>query len=132
MVSIRGSVGLLLILTSVCLFLPSTRMTAEAAPGTGIEGSVRVSPIHGGPARTGEPDSAPVANATLAIETAAGTIKTITTDEKGYFKVELPRGRYAIRAEKIGMRGRGCAMNDIDVTAGSFKQVKLDCDTGMR
>lgn len=80
----------------------------------------------------GEPESAPLANATLVIETAGGTIKTITTDENGYFKVELPPGRYAIRAEKIGMRGRGCAMNDVDVTAGSFKQVKLDCDTGMR
>jgi Carboxypeptidase regulatory-like domain len=80
----------------------------------------------------GEPDSAPLANATLVIETAAGAIKTITTDDKGYFKVELPPGRYAIRAEKIGMRGRGCAMNDIDVTAGTFKRVKLDCDTGMR
>lgn len=80
----------------------------------------------------GEPDSAPLANATLVIETAAGTIKTITTDEKGCFKVELPPGRYAIRAERIGMRGRGCAMNDIDVTAGSLTQVKLDCDTGIR
>jgi hypothetical protein len=116
----------------VFLLPPGMRMNAEAASATGIEGSVTVSPIHGGPSKMGEPDSAPVANATLVIETAAGTIKTITTDEKGYFKVELPPGRYRIRTEKIGMRGRACAMNDIDVTAGSFKQIKLDCDTGMR
>lgn len=132
MVTIRTSIGLLSMFSIVFLFPPGTPMNAEGAPGTGIEGSVTISPIHGGPAKMGEPDSAPLANAILAIETAAGTIKTITTDEKGYFKVELPPGRYAIRAKKIGMRGRGCAMNDIDVTAGSFKQVKLDCDTGMR
>jgi hypothetical protein len=119
-------------LAGACLFLTSPRMTAENAPGTGIEGNVTVSPIHGGPSKMGEPDSAPLANAILMIETAAGTIKTITTDEKGYFKVELPPGRYAIRTQKIGMRGRGCAMNDVEVTAGSFRQVKLDCDTGMR
>lgn len=132
MVTIRTLIGLLSMCSIVFLFPPGASMNAEATSGTGIEGTVRVSPIHGGPIKLGEPDSAPLANAICLVETAAGTIKTFTTDAKGYFKVELPPGRYTIRAEKIGMRGRGCAMNDIDVTAGSFKQVKLDCDTGMR
>jgi hypothetical protein len=80
----------------------------------------------------GEPDSAPLPNATLVIATAAGTIKTTTTDEKGHFKVELPPGRYAIRVEKIGIRGRGCELADIEVTSSGFRQVDLHCDTGMR
>jgi hypothetical protein len=116
----------------VCLFLPSALITAESAPGTGIEGSVRVGPTHGGPVKMGEPDSAPLANATCLVETAAGTIKTFTTDEKGHFKVELPPGRYAIRVEKVGMKGRGCGLADIEVTSSGFKQIDLQCDTGMR
>jgi hypothetical protein len=132
MVAIRTSAGFFLMLAIVILFGPSVRMKAETAPGTGIEGSVRVSPTHGGPIKLGEPDSAPLANATLVVESAAGTSKTVTTDEQGHFKIELPPGRYSIRTEKVGMRGRGCGMTDIEVTAGSVKQVKLDCDTGMR
>jgi Carboxypeptidase regulatory-like domain len=107
-------------------------MNAETTAPTGIEGSVRVGPIHGGPAKLGEPDSAPLANATLLVETAAGTIKTLTTDEQGHFKVELPPGRYAIRTQKTGMKGRGCGLTDIEVTDAGFKQVNLECDTGMR
>ncbi len=130
MVAIRASAGFFL--TVAILLGPSVRMNAETAPGTGIEGSVRISPTHGGPIKVDEPDSAPLANATLVVETATGSIKTVTTDEQGHFKIELPPGRYSIRAEKIGMKGRGCGLKDIEVTAGEFKQVSLQCDTGMR
>src|SRR3954470_6627806 len=101
MVAIRTSVGLLSLLGIVFLF---PLMNAEAASATGIEGTVRFSPTHGGPIKMGEPDSAPLVNATCLVETAAGTIKTFTTDDKGHFKVELPPGRYAIRVEKIGLK----------------------------
>jgi hypothetical protein len=129
MVAIRTSIGLLSMLSVVFLF---PFMNAEAASATGIEGTVRFSPTHGGPAKMGEPDSAPLVNATCLVETAAGTIKTFTTDEKGHFKVELPPGRYAIRVEKIGIKGRGCGLGDIEVTSSGFKQIDLQCDTGMR
>jgi hypothetical protein len=84
--------------------------------------------------KAGEPDSTPLSNANCVVETAAGKIKTFATDEHGHFKVELPPGRYTIRtAERVGMKGRGCALADIEVTAGGgFKQVHLECDTGMR
>lgn len=100
---------------------------------SGIEGTVTVSPIHGGPSRLGVPDSAPLANASFFVESAAGgQVATFKTDEKGHFKVGLPPGRYAIRAEKTGMKGRGCGLQDIEVTAAGFKQVDLHCDTGLR
>jgi Carboxypeptidase regulatory-like domain len=107
-------------------------MNGEPTSQSGIEGSVRVGPIHGGPTKLGEPDSAPLANATFQVESAAGTIKTFTTDEHGHFKVDLPPGRYAISTERTGMKGRGCGLKDIEVTAAGFKQVTLECDTGMR
>ena len=132
MVAIRASAGFFLLLAIAILFDPRVRMKAETAPGTGIEGSVRISPTHGGPIKAGEPDSAPLANATLVVETAAGSTKTVTTDEQGHFKIELPPGRYSIRTEKkTGVKG-GCGMKDIEVTASGFKQVHLECDTGMR
>jgi hypothetical protein len=107
-------------------------MNAETTAPTGIEGTVTVSPIHGGPSRQGVPDSGPMPNTAFRVETAAGTVATFKTDEKGHFKVELPPGRYAIRIQVPQMKGHGCGLMDIEVTAGSFKNVKLDCDTGMR
>jgi hypothetical protein len=71
-------------------------------------------------------------NTAFLVETAGGRVATFKTDEKGYFKVELPPGRYAIRIEVPLRKGPGCGLTDIEVTAGSFKNVKLDCDTGMR
>jgi hypothetical protein len=107
-------------------------MNAETTASTGIEGTVTVSPIHGGPSRQGEPDSAPLPNTAFLVETATGIVATFKTDEKGHFKVELPPGRYAIKIEVPQMKGHGCGLVDIEVTAGNFKTVKLDCDTGMR
>jgi hypothetical protein len=107
-------------------------MNAETSATGGIEGDVTVSPIHGGPSRQGVPDSGPMPNTSFLVETAAGTVATFKTDEKGHFKVELPPGRYTIRIEQPMMKGRGCGLADIEVTAGSFKNVHWDCDTGMR
>ena len=128
MVMLRQWVGIVLI------SLLTHSMNAETTPelSTGIEGTVTVSPIHGGPSRQGVPDSAPLANASFVVETGAGKVATFTTDEKGHFKFGLPPGRYAIRAEKTGMKGRGCGLQDIEVTAAGFKQVTLHCDTGLR
>jgi hypothetical protein len=132
MVALRASAGFFLTLAIATLFVTDVQMKAETAPGTGIEGTVSFSPIHGGPIKEGEPASAPMANAALVIETAGGSIKTVTTDAQGHFKIELPPGRYSVRTEKTGMRGRRCALIDVDVIAGEFKQVQLNCDTGMR
>ena len=106
-------------------------MSAETSL-SGIEGTVTVSPIHGGPSKQGVPDSGPMPNTVFAVETAAGTVATFKTDEKGHFKVELPPGRYSIRIKEPTMKGRGCGLADIEVTAAGFKEVHWDCDTGMR
>lgn len=122
----------LLAITSIALVTQTTNAGTSDTP-SGIEGTVTVSPIHGGPSRLGVPDSAPFANASFFVESAAGgQVATFQTDEKGHFKVALPPGRYAIRAEKAGMKGRGCGLQDIEVTATGFKQVDLHCDTGLR
>jgi hypothetical protein len=107
-------------------------MNAETpAPGTGIEGSITVSPIHPGPTRKGETDSGPLANVAFEIVKADAVVATFTTDAKGHFRVSVPPGSYTVRMrerKKIG----GCGERTVEVTASGFAKVQWDCDTGMR
>jgi hypothetical protein len=117
----------------VALLLVTQAIDAQAgSSGSGIEGSAKISPIHGGPIKLGELDSASLANTAFVVESAAGVIATFKTDEQGNFKVDLPPGRYSIRTKEVGIKGRGCGLSDIEVTAGSFKKVQVECDSGMR
>jgi len=133
MVALRGT-KLGTVFAYVALtFLASISMNAETKTAAGgIEGTATVSPIHGGPSKLGEDDSAPMANTSFRVEAAGATVTTFKTDAKGYFKVDLPPGRYGIRIEQALMKGPGCGLSDVEVTAGRFKKVHLDCDSGMR
>ena len=105
-------------------------MNAET-PTTGIEGSISVSPIHPGPARQGETDTAPLANVAFDVVSDAGVVATFTTDAKGHFRIAVPPGRYKVKMrekKKIG----GCGERPVEVTANGFLKVQWDCDTGMR
>ena len=133
MVETRAAVKLLSWLAIVIISLLGHSMNAEAtALPSGIEGTVTVSPIHGGPLIQGEAGSAPMADTNFLVETAGGKIRTFKTDAEGKFRVELPPGKYAIRIQQAMMKGRGCGLADIEVTGASFKKVRIDCDSGMR
>jgi hypothetical protein len=45
-----------------CFALAPTQSEAQPETGTGLEGEIRIGPIHGGPTRIGVPDSKPLAN----------------------------------------------------------------------
>jgi hypothetical protein len=120
--------GTLTFVSLVCISMNAQTNT----DASGIEGNVTISPTHGGPIKAGEDDSAPMANVSFRVEAAGATITTFKTDGKGYFKVNLPPGHYAIRTEQPLMKGRGCGLSDVEVTAGGFKKVHLDCDSGLR
>jgi hypothetical protein len=107
-------------------------MRAES-PGasSGIEGSISVSPSHGGPTRLGEDDSAPAANTTFEVLHDTTLVTTFVTDAAGKFRVALPPGRYKIGMQEKKKIGR-CGPFDVEVAAGSFKKVHWDCDSGMR
>jgi hypothetical protein len=109
-------------------------MNAETTTelSTGIEGTVTVSPIHGGPSKQGEPDSAPMKNVNFVVEAAGGKVATFKTDDQGNFKLPLAPGRYSIRIQDPAIKGRGCGLTDLEVTAAGFKKVTLNCDSGMR
>jgi hypothetical protein len=115
------------------VFLVSASMNAQANTGTsGLEVTATISPTHGGPTKLGEDDSAPLANTSFRVEAAGITVATFKTDAKGYFKIDLPPGRYDIRIEQPIMKGPGCGLSDVEVTAGVFKKIHLNCDSGMR
>jgi hypothetical protein len=118
--------GLLLI-----SFVPLPTNGQSPSLSTGVEGVVSVSPIHGGPIRSGEIDSAPLANTLFEVSNAAGSVTTFTTDKSGHFRVPLPPGRYSISRNVKGKVGR-CGPFEVEVTADGFKTIKWDCDTGMR
>lgn len=115
------------------MFLFCASMNAQTTTGaSGIEGSATISPTQGGPSRLGKPDSAPMGNTSFRVEVGGATVTTFKTDAQGNFKVDLPPGRYAIRIEKPAMKGPGCGLSDVEVTAGLFKKIQLHCDSGIR
>jgi hypothetical protein len=120
-------VGALTLLALVCISCGQTPSTM----GTGIEGIVSFSPIHPGPTRENEPNTAPLPNISFAVENDSGTVATFVTDEQGKFRVSLKPGHYkvSVRGEK---RIRRCGPFEVDVAANGMTTVQWQCDSGMR
>jgi hypothetical protein len=116
--------GLLLVFSSFAM--------AETQSETGLEGVISISPIHGGPARIGIPNSRPLANTAFVVKKGDDTITSFTTDDQGRFRIPLPPGHYTV-SMKDGTRriGRYGAF-EVEVTQGQIKQVQWTCDSGMR
>ena len=132
MVEARGArFGRLLGLGLLLLLSHSMNAETPALP-TGIEGTVTISPSHGGPSREGVPDSAPMKNANFLVEGTAGKVATFKTDDQGNFKVALPPGRYSIKIQEAMMKARGCGLTNIEVTTTGYKKIDLNCDIGLR
>src|SRR3989344_4512701 len=72
---------------------------------------------------------------TLVVTTADGAkeIKRFTTDVEGKFIVDLPAGEYAIRSAVAANILPYCSSNDFfTVKSGSYTEVPVSCDTGIR
>jgi len=114
----------------LCSLLMLSVSAADSA--TGLEGVITVAPVHGGPARTGLPDSKPLGNTAFIAENQKGTIVSFTTDDQGRFHLALEPGQYTISLkEKRGAIGRYGPFK-ADVAAGQITKVQWRCDTGIR
>lgn len=114
------------------LFVFSSFAMAETQSETGLEGVISISPIHGGPARIGVPNSRPLANTAFIVKKGDDTVASFSTDDQGRFRISLPPGHYTV-SMKDGKRGIGRhGPFEVDVTAGQLKQVEWTCDSGMR
>lgn len=98
---------------------------------TGIEGTISISPTHGGPIRPGVPNSRPLANAEFIVTDEKGAQVPFTTDKEGHFRVMLAPGRYQVTSKQKPRIG-GCRTFEVDVTAGAITRVDWNCDSGMR
>jgi hypothetical protein len=112
--------------------IPRVRASSDPDPKSGVEGTLVMSPIQGGPTRLDLPDSAPFPNATLVVEQQGRVLCTAKTDAAGKFRIPLAAGHYEISV-KGQKRGIGsCGPFELDVAAGEMKQVQWQCDTGIR
>src|SRR5205814_4279452 len=90
----RSSVVSFLALAGFCYAQPLPTPMPQAE--TGIEGTITMSPTHGGPVRVDEESSRPLANMPFVVSNETGTVAEFVTDEQGRFKVRLVPGHYTV------------------------------------
>lgn len=125
-------ISLLLLATFSCLALAETQPTSTPKLATGLEGTISVGPVHGGPERLGVPNSRPLANTAFVVKKGDDPVTSFTTDDQGWFRIPLLPGHYTVskkdREGKLGSYGPF----EVDVVAGQMTKVQWDCDTGVR
>jgi hypothetical protein len=105
--------------------------TPGSASGTGLEGTISVGPVHGGPSRQGIPDSKPLADTEFQVKKQDGVVASFKTDNEGRFRIALPAGHYSI-SKKDGAGAVGNYSFEVDLTPNQMKHVHWECDTGIR
>jgi len=116
----------------ICVAPADTQSMASPGAGTGLEGSISLHGISGGPVKQGVPDSKPLANTTFVVKKGDLTITSFTTDDQGRFRISLPSGHYTVSKKDWNSRVGFYGPFPIDITAGQIKKVQWNCDTGMQ
>ena len=123
---------LILLALFSCVAQAETTPTPSPESGSGLEGSISLHSISGGPVRQGVPDSRPLANTTFVVQKGEQTVAFFTTDEQGRFRISLPAGHYRISKKDWKSRVGYFGPFEVDVAAGQMKKVQWNCDTGMQ
>ena len=110
------------------------QMQPTAAPHdpTGIEGTITMSPVQGGPTRQGSPDSRPLANITFEVKQGDRVITSFQTDERGHFQQTLEPGHYTISRKDWKSAIGSYGPFEVSVSRGKMTAVEWKCDTGIR
>jgi hypothetical protein len=99
--------------------------------GTGLEGTITISPSHPGPTRENVPNAAPLKNLSFSVENENGAVASFTTDELGKFRVSLKPGHYKVSVQGEN-RPRRCGPFEVEVPTSGMAAVQWNCDSGMR
>jgi len=115
----------LFLLASACGLAPSGQ-------DTGIMGTVTIGPIN--PiSKPGEPDSIPYPEASFIVRSLSnGKEQKVSSDKDGDFKVLVPEGRYVLESESGGMQLPFLKPVEVEVVKGSFTEVIVSFDSGIR
>jgi hypothetical protein len=106
--------------------------TATPHDLTGIEGTITVSPVQGGPTRQGSSDSRPLANIAFEVKQGDRVITLFQTDEQGHFRLTLEPGEYTISRTDWKSAVGSYGPFEMSVSRGSMTVVQWSCDTGIR
>jgi len=130
----QQSLELLLILLALLVCVAQAEIQSMPSPdaGTGLEGSISLHGISGGPVKQGVPDSRPLANTTFVVKKGDLTVTSFTTDDQGRFRISLPAGHYSISKKDWNSRVGFYGPFPVDITSGQIKKVQWNCDTGMQ
>jgi hypothetical protein len=129
----RYPARLTIALLAIChCALAESSPAPSAAPDTGIEGIITISPVRGGPSRDGEEQSAPLARKEFVVRQGDRVVTSFTTDDEGRFRVTLPPGRYDVSAQGKRPRIGSWGPFPLEVVAGEMTKVSWNCDSGMR
>jgi hypothetical protein len=121
-----------LLLAAICLAGGLQADMPVNAAETGIKGTVVWGPVHGGPARLGQSEEAPL-SASFHVLGSEHKVAHFKSDDKGYFEVSLPAGEYTIVPDKsTPMPFPGQQKKTVTVPEDGFAVVTLRFDTGMR
>jgi ascorbate-specific PTS system EIIC-type component UlaA len=127
----RAIISIPLILLSL-FFHAQTAAVFAGDTGSGIEGTVTVGPVHGGPSRIGVPEGQPLANVAFDVENESGTVASFTTDDQGHFHLSLAPGHYTVSIKQRKSAIDHYGPFEVDVISGQMTKVEWRCDTGMR
>jgi hypothetical protein len=122
----------LLLALLCCVARAETQPTASPEAQTGLEGSITLRNIAGGPVRVGVPNEKPLANITFVVKMGDTAVGSFTTDEQGRFRISLPPGHYSVSRKDwksaVGFYGPF----EVEVAGGVMKNVHWNCDTGLQ
>lgn len=100
----------------------------------GIDGKAVISPVHPGPTREGQSDTAPFQTTLVILRASDGSeVTRVETGSDGRFRVVVPPGTYLVGPPSgTGRRLPRGAQETVTVVSGRFAQVTINFDSGMR
>lgn len=115
--------------TIVDQILSTFKFTDQTAvdKNTGITGQVTLSPTCTGAQKPGEVCSKPYS---AQFQTQTGVI--FQSDNDGLFRINIPPGEYTITKINNASNYPACKPVNINVTQGSYINISISCDTGIR
>lgn len=105
---------------------------AAASGGSGVQGTVTLSPTCGGPQREGVACSAPYADVELRLIASGGaTVASTRTSPAGRYLLAAPAGRYRLQV-MTPVKITRCPSPEVLVVAKETSVADIECDSGMR